>query len=473
MINFNNTYSKLPSNFFEPSIPEKFKNINLFAFNHKLAKELGMKLEDISDQDLASIFSGEKILSGSAPISLAYAAHQFGHFVPKLGDGRATLLGEVSGFDIQLKGSGRTKFSRSGDGRSALGPVVREYILSESMHNLGVPTTRALAGVTTGELVQREYSEPGGIFTRVAASHIRVGTFQYFAVREDKESLKTLLNYTISRHFSKLENLSSLSEKALGLIESVVEVQSNLIAKWMSLGFIHGVMNTDNFSVAGLTLDYGPCAFLDEYKSNKVFSSVDRNGRYAYKNQVEIAKCNILRLSECLLPLIDDNQKRAIELLTVQLEKIFPQFETKRWSYFARKFGIESLEENDILMIEKFLKHLEENELDFTNSFRNIGELRHTGDEGEFGKSAELSDFVSWWRDRIPELPELSKINPWIIPRNHQVEKAIQASYGGDFSTFDRLNDALSRPYDVRAQYEDLTHAPLPSERVAKTFCGT
>ncbi len=296
MISFNNSYSKLPDIFYERVKPASFSGPKLLMFNEDLAKELKIDFESSTEERLAQVFSGQELLEGSEPLAQAYAAHQFGHFVPQLGDGRAHLLGETQGLDIQLKGSGQTRFSRRGDGRSALGPVVREYIVSEAMHALGVPTTRALAAVLTGEQVYRGEQEPGGVFTRVASSHLRVGTFQYFMAREDKESLRILMNYAIDRHYPDLSSEEDESKKALQFLKEVGKRQAELIAHWMSLGFIHGVMNTDNFSVAGITIDFGPCAFMDEFRENKVFSSIDKNGRYAYSNQIAIGQWNILRL---------------------------------------------------------------------------------------------------------------------------------------------------------------------------------
>lgn len=472
LIHFYNTYSKLPSSFFERALPESFDEPRVIAFNFELAKELGINIKNLQELELAKIFSGQKLLEGSEPIALAYAAHQFGYFVPQLGDGRAILLGEVKGFDIQLKGAGRTKFSRNGDGRSALGPVLREYILSEAMFNLGVPTTRALAAVETGELVYREYEEPGGIFTRVAPGHIRVGTFQYFAAQKDYKSISILLDYAIERNFPELLDINDQSQKALAFIRSVINVQSDLIAKWMSLGFIHGVMNTDNFSIAGFTLDYGPCAFMDEYKANKVFSSVDRNKRYAYNNQVEIGQWNIMRLCECLLPLVGDDQESVLKTINELLDEEFLTFNEKKWIEFGKKFGLDKVDSTDIKMMESYLSYLEENELDFTNSFRSLEKLYH-GDLGNLNSSEELVTFLNWWRKRVPALGDLKGVNPWLIPRNHLVEAAIRSSYLGDHSKFERLNLALKHPYLYNDKYSDLAQAPTVSERVSKTFCGT
>ena len=466
-----NSYKTLPNRFYQQVTAEKFDDPELIAFNKELANELGLDFSDKDDDALAKIFSGQSLIPGSEPIAQAYAAHQFGHFVPELGDGRAVLLGDVADFDIQLKGSGRTRFSRQGDGRSALGPVIREYILSEAMNAHEIPTTRALAAVATNEEVVRDGIEPGGIFTRVAPSHIRVGTFQYFATREDTEGLEALLNFSIKRHYPEIQSLE-YSQRALAFIEAVALAQAKLIAKWMSVGFIHGVMNTDNFSIGGFTLDYGPCAFMDEFNYDKVFSSIDRNGRYRYSNQPQIGQWNILRLSECLIPLIDQDSKIAIAKIEGLVESIFPKFEEYRWSLFSEKFGIKDFKHEDIDLMKIFLDYLEENQLDFTSSFYHLPEL-YENRYDNLKEKPKLLDFVSKWQLRVPELPNLSNINPWIIPRNHHVQIAIERAYTGNFSHFHQMVEALKSPFTKTAEKNPFSVPPKPEERVLKTFCGT
>lgn len=475
MINFSNTYSQLPSQFYEISHPTRFPNPELIRFNKKLATEIGIDFDGVEDHELAQVFSGQKILPGSEPLAMAYAGHQFGHQVPQLGDGRAHLLGEVSGFDVQLKGSGQTRFSRRGDGRSALGPVLREYIVSEAMHALSIPTTRALCAVATGEKVLRQYgAEPGGVFTRVADSHIRVGTFQYFAFQKDTDSLKILLDYTIQRHYPKISNVDNYREKSLALLNELVEKQSTLIAQWSSVGFIHGVMNTDNFSLAGITIDYGPCAFMDEFSFNKTFSSIDQQGRYSYFNQAPIAKWNIFRLAECLLPLIDENFEKAANIVEEQIVQLMEKFEFKRTQLLARKLGIEVFENNkeDEQLVMDFLHYLEEESLDFTISFRELPNL-FEGKTCLFPKSEAFNSFFDRWKSRVSNIEKLNSINPCYIPRNHQIQKAIDDAYNGDYALFHKLNEVYQNPFEERQEYDEFSRAPKSEERVTKTYCGT
>ena len=469
---FDNSYARLPSRFYRQIFPEKFETPTVVTFNDDLAEELGLhKVVEVQERVL--VFSGQKILPGSQPIALAYAGHQFGHFVPSLGDGRAHLLGELHGFDIQLKGAGKTTFSRNADGRSALGPVLREYIVSEAMHNLGVPTTRALCAVQTGEFIQRqEGMEPGGILTRVAKSHLRVGTFAYFAYRQDLEALEILLSYTIDRHYFGGRALGSNKEKALYLLQQICENQSDLIAKWSGLGFIHGVMNTDNFSLAGITLDYGPCAFMDDFSFHQVFSSIDHQGRYSFFNQVPAAQWNILRLADCLLPLIDRNQDRAIEIVEGELQAWLELFPQKRMRIFADKLGIKNFVHADEKIVLLFLNYLEKEALDFTRSFRNLPKL-FSGETEGYPNTKQRSEFMKKWKDRVGTTDHLDQLNPWLIPRNHQIQKVIADAYDGKYSGFHTLTKALKNPYKVVEGYDHLSHAPLPKQRVTQTFCGT
>jgi len=473
MINFNNTYDKLPAVFFESTFPEKSSNPQLICFNHDLAKKLGIDLRELSESELAQYFSGNKIFPLSNPIATAYAGFQFGHPVASLGDGRAHLLGEISGHDIQLKGSGRTKFSRRGDGKSALGPVLREYIVSEAMNALDVPTTRALCAVTTGDHVFRQEGlEPGGIFTRVAASHLRVGTFQYFAFKNDIESIKTLLDYTIFRHYQNLNDPESYREKSLELLKALTIKQADLIAKWSSYGFIHGVMNTDNFSLAGITIDYGPCAFIDEFKFDQVFSSIDHQGRYAFFNQVQIAKWNILRLAETLIPLIDSDQQEAIKVIEKEIMPLFETFEEKRFEAFARKLGIANYKKTDSTLVMNFLSYLEKNSLDMTNAFRNLPNL-FSGKSDFYPSSEELNEFIIEWRKRVSSIDGLNNINPIYIPRNHLIQKVIEDAYENNFDLFHKLLEVLTSPFIEKEDLIEYARGPKPHERVHQTFCGT
>ena len=468
MIKFNNTYSKLPESFFERSIPSAGVSPELLAFNHKLAQDLGIETQGLSDERLARVFSGMELLEGSEPMALAYAGHQFGYYNPSLGDGRAHLLGEVVNhqgerFDIQLKGSGQSKFSRRGDGRSWIGPVIREYILSEAMHALGIPTTRALAAVTSGEQVYREEVLPGGIFTRVGASHLRVGTFEYIAARSSLEDLRILVNYAIERHEP---DLLHEEKKYILFLKRVAKRKLSLVAKWMGIGFIHGVMNTDNTSIAGITIDYGPCAFMDKFSRDKVFSSIDRHGRYAYSNQGRIAIWNLSVLANALFPLLGAEVEQLQEDF-IELEQFY---EREYLKVMGAKLGIFDPRDEDKKLIDRFLYHLEDQELDFTNSFRNLNTF-HCDDP----------QFLSLWESRLLEqgrdkdevLGLMNASNPFFIPRNHQVEKAIVSSLEGDNSHFLYLTQAYENPYEEREEFISLTLPPEEHEIVQRTFCGT
>lgn len=468
MLKLENSYLKLSEKFYRRVNPATFDSPSLIAFNTSLAKEIGLSIEDLSKEELTQFFSGQKIIEGSTPIALAYAGFQFGHPVPQLGDGRALLLGESSGYDIQLKGSGQTPFSRRGDGRSALGPVLREYIVSEAMNQLGIPTTRALCAVRTGEDVFRqEGPEPGGVFTRVADSHLRVGTFQYFAFQEDIKSLEELLNYTVERHYSELSDLPK-DRKVLAFLKALIQKQAELVAQWTSVGFIHGVMNTDNFSVAGITIDYGPCAFLEEFKFNKVFSSIDRNGRYSFFNQVPIAKWNTMRLAECLLPLIHTDQEKAISRVEDEVVPLLSLFDSKRLEKLSSKLGIASNEK----LVNDFLTYLEKESLDFTLGFYHLNDL-FNGDKSFYKEGEQLENFLSPWKAQVQKVDSLREINPLYIPRNHLIQKAIDFSYEGDDSFFHRLNDVLQKPFNFQKGCEEFSKPASPDERVYQTFCGT
>lgn len=479
MFNFNNSYAQLPQKFYAKASPEAFSNPSLIEFNKELATEtLDLNLTTLNQQALTEIFSGQHIPENAEPIALAYAGHQFGHFSPQLGDGRALLLGEIISakglrFDIQLKGSGRTPFSRNGDGKSSLGPVIREYIVSEAMHFLGVPTTRALAAVTTGDFVYREQALPGGVLTRVASSHIRIGTFEYFSARKDIDALKILTHYILDRHYPEVEHGGVMY---LDFLQKVANAQAALVAHWMSLGFIHGVMNTDNMSICGETLDYGPCAFMDNFSNNRVFSSIDRNGRYAYNNQISIAQWNLYRLANCLLPLIHDDQDQAIKITEEAMQSSMIVYEEQWQKAMIKKLGLFDLKPKDPELIKKWLRLLEDEELDFTLSFRQLSE-----ENCALKNNRRFNDFFSQWQKRLTEQAQnfqnsitlMNSVNPVFIPRNHQVARAIEQSLQGDYSVFKAMNECLKTPYIDQEKFADYKKPPKPQERVLATFCGT
>lgn len=474
----NNSYIKLPNHFYDAATPAEATNPKLIKFNRELSDYLGLNLSLKSDEELAQIFSGKIITEGSEPIALAYAAHQFGHFVPELGDGRAILLGEVVNiegkrFDIQLKGSGITKYSRNGDGLAALGPVIREYIVSEAMFRLGIPTTRALAAVLTDDLVYRETPLPRAILTRVASSHLRIGTFQYALARQDQEGLIALLDYAIERHYPEIKNAEN---KALSFLLAVANAQIKLIASWMSVGFIHGVMNTDNMTISGETIDYGPCAFMDHFNFNQVYSYIDRNGRYAYGNQPKILLWNLYRLADCLIPLIDKDEKVAIEILNKELSQIPLILQREINTRFAKKLGLVYQEgEEDI--IQAFLEYLQESNLDFTLSFRNLLKIFDEEASLFFIKSDSFNKFKTIWRQKIKEgrvdKALMEKVNPTFIPRNHHIEAAIRAALNDDYSIFHEINEVLKNPYQEQEKFIKYSLPPEENQKIKNTFCGT
>jgi uncharacterized protein YdiU (UPF0061 family) len=461
-IPFDNSYVRLPERFFTRLNPTPVTSPALISFNADLAAEL--QITPGTDTELASVFAGNTLPEGAQPIATAYAGHQFGGFSPQLGDGRAHLLGEVINInglrrDIQLKGSGRTPWSRGGDGRAWLGPVLREYVVSEAMHALGIPTSRALAAVTTGDDIIRETGAlPGAILTRVASSHIRVGTFEYFAARRDKDALQTLLDYAISRHYPDCET-------PLEFLNAVIDAQAKLVAKWLSVGFIHGVMNTDNTTISGETIDYGPCAFIDIYHPQTVFSSIDARGRYAYDNQAHVIVWNMAQLASSLLYLMQD-QDTAIKDFT-QAVHAMPDLIQGYWlHYFGHKIGLEKATPDDKPLITDLLDIMTAQKADFTNSFRDI--------------PIDEPAYTSWntrWQARLKSetgvRARLHAANPAFIPRNHRIEQMIEAAVAGDFNPFERLTDVLARPFEDQPEARDLTHPPLPGEVVESTFCGT
>ncbi|WP_051484313.1 protein adenylyltransferase SelO [Rhizobium sp. CF080] len=485
---FDNSYARLPDRFFVSVYPEPVEGPKLLKFNEALAAELGVEADFSDPGRLAAILAGNVVPPGAMPIAMAYAGHQFGNFVPQLGDGRAILLGEVvdrNGIrrDIQLKGAGPTPFSRRGDGRAALGPVLREYIVSEAMNALGVPATRALAAVATGERVYRETIEQGAVFVRVAASHVRIGTFQFFAARGDNDGVKLLADYVIERHYPELKTAEN---PYLALLQGVAARQAALIARWLGVGFIHGVMNTDNMTISGETIDFGPCAFLDEYDPMKVFSSIDQGGRYAYRNQPGIGQWNIARLAECLLPLLDEDEDKAVEAANAVLKAFGERFQKEWVGVFRAKLGLFSEADGDGELIQALLGIMHEGQADFTLTFRRLCRAA-AGTEGDelflssFSDLAKAQEWLELWGTRLDAEPQgpaeraqaMRAVNPAVIPRNHKVAEALAAANYGDFSFFERLLDALEKLYEDRPEFADYTQPPKPEERVTQTFCGT
>ena len=486
---FDNSYARLPERFHARALPTSAKAPRLIRANKALAVELGLDPEWLVSPPGLAFLSGQKIVEGSEPIAMAYAGHQFGQFVPQLGDGRAILLGEVIDRegrrrDIHLKGSGRTPFSRGGDGNAALGPVLREYVLSEAMAALGIPTTRALAAATTGQSVVREELLPGAVIARVASSHIRVGTFQFFAARGDIEALQLLADHVIERHYP---DLIKAEDRYLALLEKVIAAQAELVARWLAVGFIHGVMNTDNMSVAGETIDYGPCAFMDAYDPGTVFSSIDRMGRYAYGNQPKIALWNLTRFAETLLPLLSDDETKAIGVAEEALATFSALFQRAYQDGFRRKLGLGGEREGDPELIGALLDALSKDKVDFTLFFRRLSDARLKG-EGEaavramFADAAPFDDWLTRWRLRLQFQPvdaegsaaTMRAVNPAFIPRNHRVEAMITAAVErDDFAQFEELLAVLSRPFDDQPEFLQYQNPPLKEERVLATFCGT
>ena len=476
---FDNTYSKLSKTFIEDIKPTPVHDPELVILNEQLAKELNLDFSKTKEKDLSLLFSGNSLPNGSTTIAQAYAGHQFGHFT-MLGDGRAVLIGEhISNknnrFDIQFKGSGRTSFSRGGDGRAALGPMLREYIISEAINSLNIPTTRSLAVVKTGEKVVRENLLDGAILTRVASSHLRVGTFQYIAARQNIEDLNTLVDYTIERHYPQIK---SSKTKALDLLNLVMEKQCQLVVDWMRVGFIHGVMNTDNMTISGETIDYGPCAFMDQYHPKTVFSSIDKFGRYAYSNQPPIAKWNLARFAECLIPLIDKNEETAIKIATDVIDN-FQNIYEKKWLNMMRdKLGLFGEDKNDRQLIDDLLNWMEKYKIDYTNTFCHLMEIKINGN------TYKDEAFITWfdvWKKRSKlnnsskekQIELMKKNNPIVIPRNNKVEEALTEANNGNLEKMKKLNDILKNPYSNQkniAEYQ--VPAPISNEKY-QTFCGT
>ncbi|MDC0641588.1 YdiU family protein [Candidatus Pelagibacter sp.] len=476
---FDNTYSKLSNTFKEDIKPTPVHDPKLVILNEQLAADLNLDFSKIKDKDLSSIFSGNSLPDGSNTIAQAYAGHQFGHFT-MLGDGRAVLLGEhISNkntrFDIQFKGSGRTSFSRGGDGRAALGPMLREYIISEAINALNIPTTRSLAVVKTGEKVIRENLLEGAILTRVASSHIRVGTFQYIAARQNIEDLKTLVDYTIERHYPQIK---SSKTKALDLLNLVMEKQCQLVVDWMRVGFIHGVMNTDNMTISGETIDYGPCAFMDQYHPKTVFSSIDKLGRYAYSNQPPITKWNLTRFAECLIPLIDKNEEAAIKIATDVIDN-FQNIYEKKWLNMMRdKLGLFGEDKNDRQLIDDLLNWMEKYKIDYTNTFCHLMEIKI--DENTYKDEAFITWFDEWKKrsklnnsSKEKQIELMRKNNPIVIPRNHKVEEALTEADKGSLDKMKKLLTILKNPYENQNNVDEYQVPAPSSSKKYQTYCGT
>lgn len=486
---FDNTYTSLPDRFFARVTPTPVAMPRLIKLNRELALRLGLDPDWLASPEGVEVLAGKRVPAEAEPIATAYAGHQFGHFVPQLGDGRAILLGEVvdrGGVrrDIQLKGSGPTPFSRRGDGRAALGPVLREYVVSEAMAALGLPTTRALAAVITGETVVRESFLPGAVLTRVASSHIRVGTFQFFAARRDIEGVRLLADHVIARHYPKA---AEAERPYRALLDEVIARQADLIAQWLLIGFIHGVMNTDNMSVAGETIDYGPCAFMDAYDPATVFSSIDQHGRYAYGNQPRIALWNLTRLAETLLPLLSEVEDQAVADAQEALAGFAPRFEAVYHAGLRRKLGLFTERPEDPALVHDLFEAMAANQADFTLTFRKLSHAAEGPARDEPVRSLFVNPlaFDAWaarWRHRLGEEPQdgatrraaMLAVNPAFIPRNHRVEAVIDAAVKrNDFAPFEELLTVLSKPYEDQPVFAHYAEPPEAHERVHETFCGT
>ena len=487
MINFENSFHELQSEFYAnvlPSIPPKPE---LLAYNKNLANKLGVSLSWLEGEEALECFSGSKIIKNSNPLAMVYAGHQFGNWVPRLGDGRAVLLGELidkdnQRWDIQLKGSGKTPFSRSGDGKAVLGPILREYLISEAMNALRIPTTLALTVVKTGEKIQREALFPGAILTRVAKSHIRVGTFQYFASRGEYDILKTLSDYVINRHFPAINNKDNKYSEFLKL---AIKAKANLISKWMSVSFIHGVMNTDNCSIIGDTIDYGPCAFMDTFKPETVFSSIDTFGRYSYKNQPKIGQWNLIQLANCLLPLLSKNKEESINIAQKEIDRYPKLFESFWLQEMRKKLALKSSKLNDTKLITELLDIMEHDKLDFTLTFSSLYHVFINKNNAIFDYVNKSNKFKKWtlkWKSRLESeksskadiVKLLCNSNPSIIPRNHLVEEAIKlAVHDNNYSKFFKLMELVSKPFCLKEKNGHYLFPPKDSDKNFQTFCGT
>ena len=486
LFNFSNTYIKLPKDFYQKIQPKPVKNPKLIEFNSELSRFLNINPNKINQENGKLIFSGNILPVGAEPIAMAYAGHQFGNFVPQLGDGRAVLIGELIAkngkrFDLQLKGSGKTAFSRQGDGRSPIGPVIREYLVSEALHHLGVKSTRSLAIVSTGEKVIREEPINGGILTRVASSHIRIGTFELFFFRKDFKSLKKLADYTIKRHFNEFHKKNPYEY----LLENVIKSQASLVAKWMSIGFIHGVMNTDNTSISGETIDYGPCAFMDHYNPNKVFSYIDHSGRYSFNNQGKIMLWNLSKFAESIMPLLDKNFDNSRQKAIYYLKE-FPKYFENNWlREMRKKFGFKKKLSDDLNLINDFFEIVKNEKLDYTLAFRSLSRIL-MGEKNNFYKirNNKVEEFKSWilrWNKRLESenyqkstiAKRMMSVNPIYIPRNHLVESVIESALQNDFSKMKNLLKIIKDPFNEKQVNKKFSLPPKSNEVVPNTFCGT
>jgi serine/tyrosine/threonine adenylyltransferase len=476
-VDFANTYAELPAILFKSAAPTDVVSPKFVAVNHALAKDIGISETWFESPEALRALAGNQPLPNTPSIAMAYAGHQFGHWVPSLGDGRAILAGEIVGpdgvrRDLHLKGAGRTPYSRNGDGRATLGAMLREYIVSEAMHALGIPTTRSLAVVATGENIMRDGLFPGAVLTRVARSHVRVGTFQYLSSRKEVSALCDLADYEMARNFPEAPRGD---ERYLWFLSQIIARQASLIAKWMCVGFIHGVMNTDNMSVCGETIDYGPCAFMDTFHPQKVFSSIDQNGRYAWDKQPVIALWNLTRLAEAMLPLLHQDRDTAISLAEEELKNFMPAFADSFELGMAKKFGIMNPVENDANFIAQALQHMADTKADFTLFFSGLTL------QLENREAVTTSDWAKLWHARLAEdkadqaarIEMMRKVNPEYIPRNHRIEQAIQAANTGDLDPFNRLVKVLTKPFETQTENRDLASAPTAIEEVTETFCGT
>ena len=486
-INFDNSYSRLPGQFYTRQNPVPVSAPSLIRINHALAEKLGIDPIWLESEEGISTVTGNKIPIGGDPIATVYAGHQFGGWSPQLGDGRAILLGEVLNkqnqrYDFQLKGSGPTPYSRGGDGRAAIGPILREYIVSEAMAAFHIPTTRILAAAATGDHVYRQNILPGAILVRIAKSHIRIGTFEFFSSRNDQESLRLLADHVIQRHYpeaAKQEN------PVLAMLDAVIENQAHLIASWQQIGFIHGVMNTDNILLSGETVDYGPCAFMDEYHPETVFSSIDRNGRYAYGNQPTIGRWNLIQLAQVLIPLLDRDREKARELAQESVNKYMNLLTKYYQNSMALKLGICNAMPDDIKLIKDLLDIMAEDKMDYTLTFRYLSDLAGDDARNGIGDLVTLSEKFSFWLERwkkrllldaqtsIQRQARMYAKNPVFIPRNHLIEEAIQAAEDGNLNPFHQLVDVLTHPFEYKVELKKYVLAPRPEQVVKETFCGT
>ena len=473
-LNIVNSYAKELHEISEKCPPKGFKKAEMVLKNYSLAKELGFDKNYIDSDECLNVFAGNKLLKDSIPIAQGYSGHQFGHFNPQLGDGRAILLGEINEMDIQLKGIGQTPFSRRGDGKSALSPVLREYMISEFMHVLKIPTTRSLFAIKTNEDVLRETKLPGGVLTRVAKSHIRIGTFEYARTKNNK-ILKTLADYSIDRHYPDLKQTDN---KYLSFFAAVCDKQALLISKWMSYGFIHGVMNTDNMTISGETIDYGPCAFMNSYDPKTVFSSIDHNGRYSYQNQPAILIWNLAKFAETLIPLVDEDEEISIKKLTEILQLAMPSYQEYFYKEFGEKLGLETINNKNIKLIEKYIKILHSESIDFTLSFRHLSKIVDQSIGLEDSVFSKSKDFLTWYKSWKKEInvanvsKEMNLKNPCYIPRNHIVEDALINAVNGDMKEINLITELLKEPFTEKDEYEKYATSSSSNEPYV-TYCGT